>query len=26
VLDVREQEYSLEDVFLVIAERGGVAA
>jgi len=26
VLDVREQDYSLEDVFLVIAEKGGVAA
>jgi ABC-2 type transport system ATP-binding protein len=26
VLDVREQDYSLEDVFLVIAEKGAVAA
>jgi ABC-2 type transport system ATP-binding protein len=26
VLDVRDGDYSLEDVFLVIAEKGGVAA
>jgi len=26
VLDAREEDYSLEDVFLVIAEKGAVAA
>jgi ABC-2 type transport system ATP-binding protein len=26
VLDAREEDYSLEDVFLVIAEKGGASA